>query len=135
MIHKPFTDRSKSKNDSTFIKFYSPSSPRPTVGIQGVFYVNRQNLTISLWDDQNGKYITFFDKDRSNGGTTTNDNSLVNSNNEPNSKYSFNLINDSLVITDPDGVIIEIPIPNEESINERIRLLEERIEKLERLLD
>ena len=134
MIHKSIVETNSPRIPNISIKWISISSPRPVHGIEGILYINREKNSISIWDESNGKYIEFFGK--SVKIPTTDNSNLINTiNNKSNNQYSFNLVDDSLIITDSNGSIIEIPIPNEEKINEKIRLLEERIEKLERLLD
>lgn len=136
MIHKMYAEDKKPRVPNTSIRWITLSSPLPTCGIEGFLYVNRDKHSFYIWDESNHKYIEFFGKyQNATNVTTNNDSGIVNNTIKNNSSYSFNLVNDALVITDSDGVVIEIPIPNEESINEKIRLLEERIEKLEGLLD
>lgn len=134
MIHKSIAETNVPRIPNISIKWISISSPRPVCGIEGILYINREKNSISIWDESNGKYIEFFGK-AANISTTNNSNLLYNTNDKSNNQYSFNLVDDNLVITNSDGIIVEIPIPNEEAINEKIRLLEERIEKLEGLLD
>lgn len=134
MIHKSYAETSP-RIPSLCIRWVSKFS-LPRVGIEGILYVNRENRCIYIWDEANDRYMEFFDKSHPAILTTNNNSNLVNSTiNKPNSLYSFNLVNDTLVITDSEGVIIEIPIPNEESINDKIQSLEKRIENLEKLLD
>lgn len=133
MIHKSGVPNNSPRFESTTIKWVSVANPRPVKGLEGVLYVNREKHSISIWDASNGKYIEFFGGSNSKPQVTA-DNLIVKSTNK-NSSYSFSLVNDTLVITDLDGIVLEIPIPNEESINEKIRSLEERINKLEDLLN
>lgn len=135
MIHKTYPNKSSYKNPSTSIYWVSLSSPRPVIGIEGILYINREKKTISIWDELNGKYIDFF-KEINSAVLTTNNSTIIDSNDESNNSiYSFNLVNDNLIITNSEGTIIEIPIPNENIINDKIKKLEERLERLEKLLD
>ena len=134
MIHKSGVPNNSAIFQSMSIRWTSFSNPRPVRGIEGVLYINREKMSISIWDASNGKYIEFFGGSNSKQQVTA-DNLIVKSTNK-NSSYSFSLLNDTLVITDSeDGVILEIPIPNEEAINDKIRALEERVSKLEDLLN
>lgn len=133
MIHRLNVDAKPRLPNNTFIRWITSSSPRPVYGLSNVLYVNKERKSISLWDESTGKYIEFFNGLSSTSVTTDNSLSIVNTNNNDSSP-SFNLIDDSLIITNSDGTIVEISIPNEEAINEKINLLEERIKKLEELL-
>jgi len=133
MIHNLNVDTNSPKNSSIYIKWCSLSSPRPTKGIKNVFYIDSNRKIISIWDDTNNKYINFYGDNKSTNITTNIP--IKKSNNDESSLYSFNLMNDNLIITDSKGVIIEIPIPNKEFVDNKIKSLEERIEKLEELLN
>ncbi len=126
MIHKNIIENESIKSPKTSIRWCSQSFPRPKIGIEGVLYVNRDKQTISVWDEINHKYIEFFKK------STNNESLIVKSNNN---SYSFNMINDSLIITNSEGVILEINIPNKEEVDKKINLLEKRIARLEELFD
>lgn len=130
MILKRSSESSTPKNRSISIKFCSISSPRPTIGIPDVIYVNRSKHSLSIWDETEGKFIEFFGSKQ----ITTNSEIVESNNEETNSLYSFILKDETLLITDPNGIIMEIPIPDKDAIDERIRALEERISKLEELL-
>ena len=136
MIHKSIVETNSPRIPNISIKWISISSPRPVHGIEGILYINREKNSISIWDESNGKYVEFFGKS-ARIPTTDNSNLIYTTNDKTNSQplYSFNLVDGSLVITHPDGSIVEIPIPNKDDINAKIRELEERIEKLEGLLD
>ena len=121
----------------SYIKWCSISSPRPFIGIPGVLYINESKRMISIWNDVTKKYVDFcgVDKNKSITNDTTNKPiEIVESNNKSDNLYSFNLIDDTLSITDStSGVVLEIPIPNKNVIDEKIKTLEERISKLEEL--
>ena len=133
MIHRSYVNKSSYKPLNTSIYWVSLSTPRPIIGIEGIFYINREKKIISIWDELNGKYIDFFKE--INSSILTTNNSTINDSNRSNNIYSFNLVNDNLIITDSKGVIIEIPIPNEDNINNKIKNLEERLKELEKILE
>lgn len=144
MINKPRVNDSKGFNSNTLsnsrVKWCSVSSPRPTIGIDGVLYVNKERNMLSIWSDIYGCYIDFFGSKQNTSETsnvTTNNTLIVKSidNQDSNNSYSFNLINDNLVITGPDGVIQEITLPNTKDLENKIRSLNERIDRLEELLN
>lgn len=141
MINKPRVLGSpKLPTEPTFslIKWCSISSPRPSIGIEGVLYVDKERNTLSIWSNAYKTYVVFGGKGKlEHTEVTTNTNAIVDSTSKENSSYSFNLINDNLIITCPDGIIQEIPIPSQDTIstlNDKISSLESRIEELEKLL-
>lgn len=141
MINKPRVLRSPklpAEPTFSFIKWCSISSPRPSIGIEGVLYVDKERNTLSIWSNAYKTYVVFGGKGKlEHTEVTTNNNAIVDSTSKENSSYSFNLINDNLIITCPDGIIQEIPIPSQDTIstlNDKISSLESRIEELEKLL-
>ena len=141
MIDKPRVDSSKMPRttySNSCVKWCSVSSPRPPVGIDGCLYIDKERNLLSIWSDTYGCYVEFFGNKSKKLDTTdaTNNTLMVKANDLNSNVYSFNVDDDNkLIITCPNGVIEEIPLPSTKTIEDELLALKLRVEKLEELLN
>ena len=136
MIDKPRVALSGHSNNSIpiVIRWYSDGMPRPSLGLEGIMYVNMNGKSFSFWKDSLGKYVDFILSKNTN--VTTNNKKAYKDANESTSKelndsLTFSFDNNILTIYDSTGTIHEIPIPDVKPLEDKIEELEGRIRKLE----
>jgi len=136
MIDKPRVALSSHSNNSIpiVIRWYSDGMPRPSLGLEGIMYVNMNGKSFSFWKDSLGKYVDFILSKNTN--VTTNNKKSDKDANESTSKelndsLTFSFDNNILTIYDSNGTIHEIPIPDVKPLEDKIKELEGRIRKLE----
>ena len=136
MIDKPRVALSSHSNNSIpiVIRWYSDGMPRPSLGLEGIMYVNMNGKSFSFWKDSLGKYVDFILSRNTN--VTTNNKKADKDANESTSKelndsLTFSFDNNILTIYDSNGTIHEIPIPDVKPLEDKIEELEGRIRKLE----
>ena len=136
MIDKPRVALSGHSNNSIpiVIRWYSDGMPRPSLGLEGIMYVNMNGKSFSFWKDSLGKYVDFILSKNTN--VTTNNKKADKDANESTSKelndsLTFSFDNNILTIYDSNGTIHEIPIPYIKPLEDKIEELEGRIRKLE----
>ena len=136
MIDKPRVALSSHSNNSIpiVIRWYSDGMPRPSLGLEGIMYVNMNGRSFSFWKDSLGKYVDFILSKNTN--VTTNNKKSDKDANESTSKelndsLTFSFDNNILTIYDSNGTIHEIPIPDVKPLENKIEELENRIRKLE----
>ena len=136
MIDKPRVALSSHSNNSIpiVIRWYSDGMPRPSLGLEGIMYVNMNGRSFSFWKDSLGKYVDFILSKNTN--VTTNNKKSDKDANESTSKelndsLTFSFDNNILTIYDSNGTIHEIPIPDVKPLEDKIKELEGRIRKLE----
>ena len=136
MIDKPRVALSGHSNNSIpiVIRWYSDGMPRPSLGLEGIMYVNMNGKSFSFWKDSLGKYVDFT-LSRNTNVTTNNQTNKVstesNASKELNNSLNFSFDNNILTIYDSNGIIYEIPIPDIKPLEDKIEELEGRIRKLE----
>lgn len=145
MVNKPrqisssFKTADSNSSQTAYIKWCSFSSPRPAVGIPNVLYINTNKQLISIWSPFENKYIEFYNSQNNVSPKVTTNNNIIEKSsklNEIDSSFTFSLIDDNLIITSPNGIIQEIPISKiTTELENKIKVLEERINKLEELLN
>ena len=135
MINKPRVALSGHSNNSIpiVIRWYSDGMPKPSLGLEGIMYVNMNGKSFSFWKDSLGKYVDFILSKNTNAATNNkkSDKDTNESTNKELNALTFSFDNNILTIYDSNGTIHEIPIPDIKILENKIEELEGRIRKLE----
>ena len=101
MLDKPRVALSGHSNNyiPIVIRWYSDGMPRPSLGLEGVMYVNINGKSFSFWKDSLGKYVDFT-LSRNTNVTTNNQTNKVstesNASKELNNSLAFSFENNVL---------------------------------------